>query len=414
MSRVSGPRPDRRAGAWPEGRGRAPRRAPQATCAALAGVLVAVIAGSVAPAYGTGARPFLPRIPLDATLTTPTGTWADLAMGRLAERLNTFWELFDIPSGASRWSLVTPPGVADNGGLVSATAPHAGLLTGFEASVDLGFSPLAETTDAGRSWSPGLLPSELARVPDALAVSAGHRVLALLSTGSGRVLDASSGDLSRWHRVATERAVASSAAGRACGLLRLTAVATSASGGDALGAACGAPGRVGVLVGSATGWSLAAPRLRGSLSGAATEIVRLTASSGTLAALAAAVSAGRTWLVGAWPGSSAGSWGVSPELELAPGSELTSTAALAGGGFAVTVARGARVGVEVLAGAHARWSRLPEAPAGTVAIASTPGGRYDALTVDGSKFADYVLARGASSWRRAQRITAPIQYGSSG
>ena len=53
-------------------------------------------------------------------MTTKTGAWVDLAMGDLGQLANTFWQLIFLPAGHSRWSLVTPPGFADNGGLVSA------------------------------------------------------------------------------------------------------------------------------------------------------------------------------------------------------------------------------------------------------------------------------------------------------
>ena len=52
------------------------------------------------------------------------GTWAIVAMGGPAAGENQFWELLARPAGSTRWELVTPPGVADNGGLVAAWWPR--------------------------------------------------------------------------------------------------------------------------------------------------------------------------------------------------------------------------------------------------------------------------------------------------
>ena len=62
--------------------------------------------------------------PLSTSLVTAQGTWAVAVMGGSAAAHNNFWQLFVRPAGASRWSLVTPQGVADNGGLVAAGGEH--------------------------------------------------------------------------------------------------------------------------------------------------------------------------------------------------------------------------------------------------------------------------------------------------
>ena len=87
------------------------------------------------------------------------------------------------PDGASRWSLVTPPGVADNGGLVAAGGGTS-LTVGFRPSQNLAFSPLATSTDAGQNWTPGLLDAGLADTPGAIAVASSGRTLALLQDGT--------------------------------------------------------------------------------------------------------------------------------------------------------------------------------------------------------------------------------------
>ncbi len=65
----------------------------------------------------------------------------------------TFWEVFVRPAKSATWQLVTPPGVADNGGLVAATGAGSGLTVAVRPSQDLEFTPVSATADAGASWS---------------------------------------------------------------------------------------------------------------------------------------------------------------------------------------------------------------------------------------------------------------------
>ena len=75
-------------------------------------------------------------------------------MGGPAAAHDDFWQLFVRPAGASRWVLVTPQGVADNGGLVAA-AGTTSVTVGFRPSQNLAFSPLATSTDAGPELDAG-------------------------------------------------------------------------------------------------------------------------------------------------------------------------------------------------------------------------------------------------------------------
>ena len=131
----------------------------------------------------TSPAPPVVTVPLNTSLVTAQGTWAIAVMGGSAASHNDFWQLFVRPAGASRWSLVTPEGVADNGGLV-ATGGTTSLTVGFRPSQSLAFSPLATSTDAGKNWTPGLLDAGLADTPGALAVSPSGRTLALLQDGT--------------------------------------------------------------------------------------------------------------------------------------------------------------------------------------------------------------------------------------
>src|ERR1019366_7848264 len=56
-------------------------------------------------------------VPLGTTFATTTGVVAVVAMGRRSDPQNTFWQLFVRPHASATWTLATPPGVADNGGL---------------------------------------------------------------------------------------------------------------------------------------------------------------------------------------------------------------------------------------------------------------------------------------------------------
>jgi hypothetical protein len=59
-------------------------------------------------------------------------------MGDLDQPDNTFWQAFVLSGVTPSWSLVTPKGVADNGGLVGSFGA-AGAVVGVEVSQLLGF-----------------------------------------------------------------------------------------------------------------------------------------------------------------------------------------------------------------------------------------------------------------------------------
>ena len=119
------------------------------------GGTVALAAGVMA-APGAGAAP-APGLPLASGVTTPAMASVALPMGDLGHLENTFWELFLQPSAGTTWTLRTPPGVADNGGIAVAVSPAGAVTVGFLPSFLLRFSPLARSTDGGTSWSSGLL-----------------------------------------------------------------------------------------------------------------------------------------------------------------------------------------------------------------------------------------------------------------
>ena len=79
---------------------------------------------------------------------------AIVAMGTLSDPINTFWQLFFRPNSTSRWTLATPPGVADNGGLVISPSPLAGAAFLASALVQAG-----TILTAGFALFPFLMPS---------------------------------------------------------------------------------------------------------------------------------------------------------------------------------------------------------------------------------------------------------------
>jgi hypothetical protein len=163
-------------------------RARPAVALALAAAALVAGCGSAAPAARgpaawapPGGTPFLAT-----SLVTRAGTWAVVVMGGSVASENNFWQLFMRPAGSSTWKLVTPPGTADNGGLVLANGGAQSLITGFRPSQGLTYTPLTITRDDGRAWpSTGPLDAALADVSDALAAAPGSgNLLALLTDGT--------------------------------------------------------------------------------------------------------------------------------------------------------------------------------------------------------------------------------------
>ncbi|HXQ62408.1 MAG TPA: hypothetical protein VN796_08735 [Acidimicrobiales bacterium] len=395
-------------------------RSPLAGAALASVVAAACLAGCSSPTVGvTGAAhraPAVVGVPLGSTLATTTGELAVVAMGAPRYPLDTFWQLFFRRPDATRWTLVTPPGVADNGGLVASvgTSSSGGamLLAGFEPSQDLAFSPLALSLDEGGSWSPGLVPGGLAAVPDAVAVSPGAPSLALLRAGGGEVYR-STGNPTDWSEIAGRAALASSPAGRSCGVGRLTAVASDDSRGPLVGTTCTARGVVGIF-GRADGtWRLIGPRLPGPPGSGATTVLRLVGAGGTASGLVAVAHSSATSVIGV-AGAAVRRWSSSPPLSLGRGSRVVSTGVEPGGGFVVLASRPHRPSMlDVETGPGGAWHPLPAPPPGTAAVAVGTGGEVDALSVALVQLTDWRLDVTAGRWTKIDTVTVPIQFGSS-
>ncbi len=345
-------------------------------------------------------------IPLTSSTVTASTTWATLAMGHLDDPLNTFWQLLALTAGRS-WELATPPGVASNGGLVADALPTS-VLAAFGPSQYLRFSPLARSTDQGSSWTPGLLPTGMARVPDALA-QGGVESLALLAAAGGTV-SVSTGNLAAWRPATTARTLAREPTLSSCRIESLTAVTIDADGSPVVGASCARGGRAGLFAPSSTGWTPVGPGIPGA--GGPTEVLRLDHTPAGTAALVSAGTGTGTQLFAMWSTNGLRTWTVSAGLPL-DGAALVSTGETGPGGFVVASrAPGFAPTASVITPSATQWQPLPALPAGTTSVAATPTGGFDALVPSQSVLSVYGL--GSVGWAKVQRLRVAIQYGSSG
>ena len=456
-------------------RGRIPAHRPGAPRAAPSAVAVAAAAGAVAcavlaagcgstpaPGAAAGAASAAGPPPLASSVTTTGGTsWAVLEMGGSRAEHNNFWQLLARPAGGSRWALATPPGVADNGGLVAAPLGSRGLVAGFNPSQDLTFSPLATTRDGGAHWAPGLLPAGLAAVPSALAAGPGGRMLAL--TGQGRVQASGpsgaggggGGGGPAWTALTSLAALARTPAGRACGLTGLTSAAFSPAGAPMLAGTCSRPGVTGIFSFTGGGWHAAGPVRPAALAHRRVTVLRLApAGSRTLALLstvpasapggAAAgtgtsgtgtsgtgtagtgtagtgtadtgTAGGSAQVLAAWAPAD-GPWVLSAPLTLG-GKAVISTAAGPGGTAGVVVGTGLGATVTPVnhtgeATAAAPWHQLPALPAHSADLVLGPATQVSSLAPDGSLLVSWRLS-GTGTWVRQQVMKVPVPLGSSG
>jgi hypothetical protein len=388
------------------------RRPARSAATALAAAM-AVLAGcgTAAPAASgpaaeapPGGAPFLAT-----SLVTPAGTWAVAVMGGSVASHNNFWQLFERPAATADWKLVTPPGTADNGGLVLAPGAGPSLITGFRPSQYLTYTPLTATADGGRAWSStGPLDGVLADIPDALAAEPGTgRLLAILAGGS---VEMAAPPYTSWTTLASRSSLAANEAGRLCRLQTLTAAAYTPSGVPLLAGTCSRPGTAGIFAGTGTAWQPAGPAMPAALAAQTVRVLRLTATASKVVALLAVGSGHAASLLAAWSTDNGRHWALSAPLRLS-GAVVTS-AAFGPAGSAAVVTSGGHA--EVISGNGSRWDALPMLPAGTATLAPGTGGEVDALAVHGKTLTVWQLLRGASTWTKTQVIGVPIEYGSSG
>ena len=330
--------------------------------------LIALAAGcgsQVAP--GTTPALRVQTAPLSTSLVTAQGTWAVTVMGGSAASENNFWQLFVRPAGTTRWSLVTPEGVADNGGLVAASgAGGTSLLVGFRPSQGLAFSPLATSSDTGRDWTPGLLDADLADVPDAMAVAPSGQTLALLHDGGiEAAASAAAATAGQWSRLTTLSALAASAPGRGCGLVAVNAVSFGPNNVPMAAGSCVRRGVAGVFADRGGAWQAAGPVLPAGFGGDQVQVLGLARTAGGNAALLVA----GTSLLAAW--SDGGRWTVSAPVAAAGDEQGVSASGFGPGGSVWVLLGGGRA--ETIGGPGGSWRALPAPPAGTATLAPGSG-----------------------------------------
>jgi trimeric autotransporter adhesin len=387
-----------------------PRTAKAAARRRIIGAAVLTACAVLAAACGAaGASPAGSGAPTAtiALATSEGGTglpgWAVVEMGGSSATYNNFWELFVRAAGSAQWKLATPLGVASNGGL-TITSTGAGLVAGFQPSQDLTFSPLATAASSAAAWSQDSAPVSpgLASVPDALAAGPAGQILALTRTGEVLL---GAHDAATWSRLATLRSIASSTAGRACGLTALTAVAFTPAGAPVAGGACSRAGSTGIFVlrqGSAPAAALPLP------GGPVTVLALAREAAGRTMALLETGTGRAATIVAAWL-TAAG--GATYSAAVAAGGGAPRSVAMWSNGSAGLVLADGRA--EAIAGPSASWHALPPLPAHAATLAVGASGQLEALTATGGSFEVWQLAPSGTAWTQAQHVSVDVPYGSS-
>jgi hypothetical protein len=334
-------------------------------------------------------------------------------MGQLADESNTFWQVLHAAPGSSHWTVVTPQGVADNGGLV--VGASGGLtVVGTLPSNLLRFSPLSATADGGTNWNPIFLPGALAARPDALAYGAGGPDNGLAVIGA-KVFTAGSFlaswsplvSLDRLRRVSPD-----------CGGTVIDAVAVGQTGEPMVATGCRRGGRVAVFTDDAGSWTQVGPTLQGRWADSTTSVLRLQSTPSSLTALVEADQSGRTALVGLWQGT-AGNWIASRPLGLSRDASVLATSVGATGAIVALVgSKSSPTAYALVPGGS--WMRLPAPPSGTIALGPmTPtagfgGPSLSAFAVHGTQLDVYALTPSGTRWVKSQTTQVSLAYGSSG
>jgi len=337
-------------------------------------------------------------------------------MGGSAARHDNFWELLVRPAGSPGWKLATPAGVASNGGLVMTASGPGSLLAGIRPSQNLTFSPLAATTDAGATWSQNdVLDAGLADLPGALASGPAGRLLAI--TGSGDIDLGTRGGAS-WAGLTTERALARTTAGRACGLTALTAAAWTPAGQPLLAGDCRTAGTAVIFGLRARTWQAAGPSLPAALRREPVSVIGLNAAGRRITGILAAGAGRSTAVLAAWSDDNGSTWTMSPPLTTGPATAGPPSISFGADGSASLLlpASHAASGGAVIGWRAAAWQSLPRLPAGAATLAATAAGQPEVLAVQGGTLTAWQLggSRGPSPWTLLQTVPVTIPYGSSG
>jgi hypothetical protein len=248
-----------------------------------------------------------------------------------------------------------------------------------------------------------------ARAPHALAAGPAGQVLALTRSGTvllGRHQGAT------WTTLTTLRSIGHTAAGRACGLTALTAVAFTAAGTPVIGGSCTRLGSAGIFLdqhGSLVAAGLPLP------GGPATVLALAGQAAGHTGALLELGSGqAATIVTGTLPasagGTTTGGTGTVSAAVPAGGRTPRSLALWSDGGAGLVLADGRAL---ASTGPGAAWRGLPPLPPGVATLALGPQGQLQALAAAGDRFTVWQLAAAGTSWVQVQQIKVTIPYGSS-
>jgi hypothetical protein len=371
----------------------------------------------------TGRRPPA-SVSLATAVAGPGSTWSIVQMAGGGDKQDNFWQLLVRSAANGHWQLATPPGVADNGGLVVAGAGNGVLTAGFVPNALLTFTPLAMTADDGARWSQGLLAGHLAAEPGALTTLPGGWLLAV----TARDAEVSGPGGGPWTSLVSLRALAATTAGRACGLTALTSAAASATDTELAGAAagpigtamlvgdCGRPGVAGIFARVGAGWRLVGPAAPVAPAGQRITVLRLASTSAGVAALLAAGTGRDEVLIPAWATGPEATWTLGRPFHL-DGSQVESVSLGAGNqwGLVLSGRRGEILGQPAGSGRSRpalTWPTPISLPAATTIL--LPGPRQlTALAPSDSAVTIWQLAT-VGTWSRLQVIGVPVSPGASG
>ena len=334
-------------------------------------------------------------------------------MGQLSEESNTFWQLLHANVGSPHWSVVTPPGAADNGGIV-ADASGDSVLVGVLPNGFLRFSPVSLSSDGGGMWGPVSLPGALAAVPNALAYDAAASPSTVAVSGSTRVLSSGVG-MSSWKTLVTVARLRRVAP--RCGVTKLDAVALQPSGAPLVAAACAHGGVVGLFADVADAWKPSGMVLGGALRGSSTSVIRLETEGSTVAALVSATRGSRRSLIAMWH-TAGETWKQSSPLSVGAGRSVLATAVGPDGTLAVLLATSRGEAVDDITPGGS-WTQLPRPPRGAVALApaATPttlgAPAFDVFSVSGTYLRVFALTPSGATWANVQTSRVALAYGSS-
>jgi hypothetical protein len=408
----------------PPGRPRRPLRSIGRLSLALAGGFALASCSVGRSASGRLQPPLLldGALPVATSFESGGSSVALVPMGNLGEPRNTFWQLLVRSRAGAPFSLDTPPGVADNGGLVAAPAGKGGAVVGFLTSQQLGFSPTARSDRAGGAWSPGTLAQPLTPVPGALAAG-GYGVAALVGR-QGSSVELSRDGLGGWRVVATLPRLRRLAHG-GCHLAALTAVgpslppaAPASRAALAVAGTCAERGRIALFAATTgrTAWTGLAVPLGRALRASEVEVAAIEPSQRGYLLLLASRGGGGNALWTARVGS--GSVELSAPLEL--GARRLRAVAISpsasGVRFCVLAAGGSPASpreeeAAAIGSGEQSWQLLASPPQGTEGLVW--GTRAPlALVVHRSRLGIDLLGR--ARWRRIQSLEVPVPYGSSG